>query len=124
MNHAGILILEDEAVIALSLETALRDRGFVNLVVCDTIKGATTEIKKHVPTAAIIDLMAEGSTSSVDVAQRLNQQLCHILFIADFKEDARDLPDALRGCPVIEKPFRDEEVIEKLDRIVTVWGAA
>ena len=118
MMTASVLILEDEPVVALGLEMALKDQGFENVVVCNSIWTAMSEIKKRVPRAAIIDFMEDGGASSVDVAQRLVQQSCKVVFVADFAEDARDLPYTLQDCAVIEKPFRDEDVVEKLGLVV------
>ncbi|MGK7654824.1 hypothetical protein ACSQ76_21260 [Roseovarius sp. B08] len=121
MKHASILILEDEPVIALGLETALKDYGCKSVVVCNSIRDAISEIKGHVPKGAIINLISDGSASSVDVAQWLVRQSCGVVFTADFKEEAwDDLPYRLQDCDVIEKPYRVEHVIEKLDEIVSL----
>ncbi|MGK7753206.1 MULTISPECIES: hypothetical protein [unclassified Roseovarius] len=118
MNEALVMVLEDDPVITLGLEMELRHQGFDNLVLCNSVESATSEISLRIPKVAIVDFTIDDSNSSVCIAQRLVQNACRVVFVADFEADVRNLPKTPRDCEVIEKPFRDAEVVEKISLLL------
>ncbi|MBY5987088.1 response regulator [Roseovarius atlanticus] len=117
MNHMPVLIVEDDAVVALDLELAVIDYGLQDVRTCKSVKDADREITLRAPKVAIIDVTMDCGTQSAEVAGRLIQLDCHVILLANFKEDIRKLPPSLGCCDVIEKPFRDADLRAKLERV-------
>ena len=58
-----ILIVEDEPVVALGMETTLTANGYEVLGPCRTVDAAFNEIRLHKPDQAILDIkLADGET--------------------------------------------------------------
>lgn len=117
MNHMPVLIVEDDAVVALDLELAVIDYGLQHVRTCKSVKDADREITLRAPKVAIIDVTMDCGTQSAEVAGRLIQLDCHVILLANFKEEIRKLPPSLGYCDVIEKPFRDADLRAKLERV-------
>ncbi|WP_152491112.1 response regulator [Roseovarius sp. THAF27] len=117
MNHMPVLIVEDDAVVALDLELAVIDYGLQDVRTCKSVKDADREITLRAPKVAIIDVTMDCGTQSAEVAGRLIQLDCHVILLSNFKEDIRKLPPSLGCCDVIEKPFRDADLRAKLERV-------
>lgn len=117
MNHTPVLVIEDDAIVALDLELAVIDYGLQDVRTCKSVKDADREITLRAPKVAIIDLTMDCGTQCAEIAGRLIQMDCHVILLAYFKEDIRKLPPSLGYCDVIEKPFRDADLRAKLKRI-------
>lgn len=117
MNQIPVLIIEDDPVVALDLELAFQGYGLDDVRTCKSIEDADREITLRAPKVAIVDLAIDCGTQSAEVAGRLIQLDCHVILLANFKEDIRNLPPSLGYCDVIEKPFRDADLRAKLQRV-------
>ncbi len=103
-----ILVMEDEAIIALDLETALAQAG---AKVTRATSTNAMEIAAQAPlSAAVLDLQpASGGNRAL--ARLLKQKGVPFLFYSTHgPEDVT----TMRGAPVIFKPARSEEIVSAL----------
>lgn len=117
MSRPPVLVVEDDAVVALDLELALKGYGLDDVRTCKSIEDADREITLRAPKLAIVDIAVDCGTQSAEVAGRLIQLGCHVILVANFMDDIRKLPPSLGYCDVIEKPFRDVDLRAKLERV-------
>ena len=97
-----ILLVEDEVLIAMDIESHLIDHGFEVAGPCATIRGAMALAQESDLAAAILDVNLQGG-QSFDLAKDLKSRKIPSVFISGAAE--HDLPDDLSGCPVLVKPI-------------------
>ncbi|APX89553.1 hypothetical protein BV394_07365 [Brevirhabdus pacifica] len=110
-----VMVLEDEALIALSLEMTLTDEGVVVLGPFSSVDDAKAAMKGEVD-AAILDVNL-GRDTSLDVAQTLTTRGVPFVFLTgdgDWHRVANTFPDV----PVLEKPIREVDVVVSLGRVL------
>ncbi|WP_376966978.1 response regulator [Azospirillum sp. A26] len=113
LSGLTVLIIEDEPLIALSLEDVLTDNGAVCIGPIGSIGSALKAIATHRADIALVDINLRGERID-PVADRLSTMGIPFLFTTGYGEEAR--PKAHRHRPVIAKPYSDAEVIDALLR--------
>jgi len=114
LSHiARILVLEDEGLIALDIETALQDAGVAEVVVVSNRNEALRAIEEAVCDAAILDLRIGADGWSYDVAQLLKEK--HVPFI--FSSGSAEVDDDYRDVPLVPKPFSSDQLVAALIEI-------
>jgi DNA-binding response OmpR family regulator len=96
-----VLVLEDEALIALDLEATLEDAGWSVIGPVGTLSRARDLVARSRPDIACLELNLGGETSH-DLARDLLAQEVPVVFISG--RDARALPEDLRAVPMLGKP--------------------
>ena len=95
-----VLVLEDEPVIALNLQTALLDFGYRPIAACN-IREAFAVLADHHFDAAILDVSLPGG-DSYKFAMKLKESEIPFVFTTGWYIENR--PE-FQGVPVLEKPF-------------------
>ena len=113
MNDA-ILILEDEALIAMDIEDTLGRAGYAVLLVCHDVAGALTEIEKVLPVFAFLDLNLGQNETSIEVARALAAQGVPFCFLSGYTTATVCLPDDLADRPRMSKPFKSADLIDRV----------
>lgn len=113
LSNLTVLIVEDEPLIAMSLEDALIDRGVACLGPAGSVSAALEMIEAGGFDIALLDVNLRGERVDA-VADRLAG--AGIPFIFTTGHGAEGLPDAHRTRPVIGKPFRDIDITDALAR--------
>jgi DNA-binding response OmpR family regulator len=101
----AILIVEDEALVALAMEDAVRELGAGRVHICSDASSALEAASTGLFDCAILDVMLRDGTS-VDVADRLESRGIPLMFSTG-SGDAH-LPERHRKHPLISKPFADD----------------
>jgi DNA-binding response OmpR family regulator len=115
LTGCKVLIVEDDPLIAMSLETTLCDTGAEILGPAHTVAHALKLIDASAPDAAILDYRLEKETSA-RVAARLNQLQVPFLFYTSFRGTiAQDHP----GVLIIDKPTEPDRLVSELERLTT-----
>lgn len=110
-----VLVLEDEALIALDLRDTLSDAGWDVLGPAGTIARARQLCAESLPDIACLDVNV-GAETSHDLARWLIAQGVPVIFLSG--RDARALPEDLQSLPVLGKPVDDVSLIRTLaDRL-------
>ena len=109
---AKVLVVEDDAVIALEIETTLREVGCTPLGPQASIAGALATLKVDRPDAVLLDLgLTDGRATPV--AEALAAGGVPFALLTGYAE--ADLEGALAPVPLLAKPF-ELDAIERTVR--------
>ena len=108
-----ILLVEDEILICLLIETILSDAGY-EVVVANTIDEAVDAIAQGPLAAAILDLNLKGR-KVYPVAEKL--VVADTPFIFATGGGGRDI-EGFPGRPWVGKPFQESELLAAVNKLV------
>jgi len=110
------LIVEDEVLIALSIEGYLEDLGYEAEGPFTAGAAALSWLETHTPQAAILDYsLADGACNKL--ARELRQRGIPFVIYSGYQPNA-DLPEEVRGMPWLEKPCRREDLLQALRSVL------
>lgn len=116
-----ILIVEDESLVAMLLETILEDMGCTPVGPISTVDDALAQVEGAEPLdAALLDVNVAGR-QVFPVAQALKDRGVPFVFSTGYGEGG--LPDEWRGQATIQKPFTESAVRDALMAAVGVANA-
>ncbi len=121
MAPSSILIVEDEAVVALDLKMQLEDLGYQVVGIADDAEQAMALATKHKPSLALMDIQLKGSVDGVAVAGQLRQRMdLPVIFLTSFS-DAQTVRRAAETAPYgyLTKPFQIKEVAAGVEVALT-----
>jgi DNA-binding NtrC family response regulator len=117
MPAARVLIIEDEMLIAMSIEDALSDAGFSVAGIAARVSDALALLEQHNwIDAAVMDLNLAGQPSG-PVADRLKELGIPFLVITGY--GSAGLPTHHKKAPVIAKPFEPERMVATLKDLLS-----
>jgi DNA-binding response OmpR family regulator len=102
-----LLIVEDETLIGMLLEDMLSDLGYEVVGTAPTVQQAMDVVRGSELDAAILDVNVNGEAIN-PVAAFLKDRGVPFMFASGYGE--RGVPAEFRGCPVLQKPFQQEEL--------------
>ena len=113
-----ILIVEDESLVAMLLETILEDMGALPVGAIATVDEALELLDDdHELDAALLDVNVAGR-EVFPVAEALKARGIPFVFSTGYGEGG--LPDAWRGQATIQKPFTEDAVRSALFKALGV----
>jgi DNA-binding NtrC family response regulator len=109
----SILIIEDEALIALSVESCLLDAGAAIVKIANSIAAALSALDEGIPfDAAIVDLyLADGNASPL--IQALSERGIPVV-ISTGDEIDLEHPALSKAVAILQKPHTDSDLIEAI----------
>ncbi|MBR0670230.1 response regulator [Neoroseomonas soli] len=114
LAHRRVLVIEDEALVAMLVEDALLDAGFGVIGPARSVSEAMALLDAEVPAAAVLDLNLGGETS-LSVADVLTAR--GIPFVVATGYGAAGLPPGHRHVPVLPKPYDPADLTATLERL-------
>lgn len=109
-----ILVVEDELLIATSLEMSLEGHGHSVLGPVSTVPAAQRILETAQPDLALLDYrLADSTTESLLPA--LRERRIPVCVLSGYGRD--QLPAAYADCHCLEKPFYARELVEMIDRV-------
>ena len=122
MTHAlqgrRVLVIEDESLVAMLLETILDDMGCAVVGpesnIDDGLRAATTEASLD---AALLDVNVAGR-EVFPVAEALKARGVPFVFSTGYGEAG--LPEHWRGHPTIQKPFTEAAIRDALMKVMNI----
>jgi len=111
LSGLRILLMEDEALIALDVEQLCRDSGAADVIVVRDLE-QMRNADDQAYHAAILDVMLSG-TPTMDFARTLSDQGVPFVFATGYADNADFFSD-FPGTPVIGKPYVGAELIRAL----------
>jgi DNA-binding NarL/FixJ family response regulator len=109
----SVLIVEDEALIAMGLSAQIEDMGLEVCGTTDTADGAVAQAKAHRPAIILMDMRLRGDKDGVDAALAIHDTVgSRIIFITGSREQATidrislDHPFALLFKPVSDRQLQ------------------
>lgn len=109
-----IMVVEDEALVAMLVEDALLDAGFEVLGPAATVEEAMALLAQERPDAVVLDLNLAGETST-PVADELAAR--GIPYVIATGYGASGLPSGHQDAMVLAKPYDPAELTLMLGRI-------
>jgi CheY-like chemotaxis protein len=97
-----VLIVEDDAIIALDFEDTLLGFGVETVRTAGNVVRALQLIAERAPDFALLDVGLVGGKSFV-VAERLHAMKIPFVFITGYSGEI-GIPPALKGTPMLPKP--------------------
>ena len=107
LQDRRVLIIEDESLVAMLLETVLEDLGCTPIGPAATVDEGLRLIENHDPDAALLDVNVAGH-QVFPAAEALKAKGVPFVFSTGYGEGG--LPDEWRGHPTIQKPFTEATV--------------
>ena len=111
-----VLVVEDEFSVALLIEDMLEDIGCVVVASVARLDQAIEAAEAHALDAAILDVNLGGRTS-YEVADALIRRGVPFVFSTGY--GASGVKAEYRAVPVVQKPFRAEDLEAALRRALT-----
>jgi CheY-like chemotaxis protein len=101
-DSASVLVVEDEALIAMDLQSLLEEAGYRVLGPANSTAAAMALLAGHDPDVAILDVNL-GRSDVFGVANELATRKTKLIFLTG--HTAQKLPPAHRHRPLVAKPF-------------------
>ncbi len=118
MTGHGILIVQDDALLAEGLRIVVEDAGYHVVGVARDTAGADRLALKHRPALAIVDMKLELDVDGIATATALKRAHgLEIMITTGFpdsvsqREGVHDL-----ACAVVRKPYTDEDILQAVKR--------
>jgi CheY-like chemotaxis protein len=117
-----VLIVEDEILIALELESLLQDAGHEVLGIAACAGEAIAMGKDTGPDLAFVDIHLTDGPTGVEVARQLARHGVMVLFMT---ANAKRIPDDFaQAYGVIAKPYTERGVKQALDYVIGISEGA
>jgi len=113
MNNTNILIVEDESIVAMEIESYIEKLGYSVVGICSNAEDAFKRIEDNPVDIVMMDIRLKGSMDGVDAAVRIKEEDPHteIIFLTAHLDDY-NVDRAIKIDPVayLSKPFNREEL--------------
>ena len=119
MREGEVLVLEDEALIAMDIEMTLEEAGYHRVSVHSDSQSALEKIANTQPTAALLDFNLGKGKTSLDVAKLLKDRGVPFVFLTGYTDATVALPDDLADVKRIAKPFQDTELVKTVNGMMS-----
>ena len=109
MSKIGILVVEDESIVAKDIQQSLKKLGYEVLGVCSTGEDAMEKAEQIKPGLILMDIMLKGEISGIEAADFVKQKLnIPVIFLTAYA-DSSTLSKAKVTEPYgyIIKPFKE-----------------
>jgi CheY-like chemotaxis protein len=108
-----VLIVEDESLVAMLIEDMLTDLGYEVAAIVGRLEQARESARELDVDFALIDLNLSGARTD-DIAAILSERGIPFVFATGY--GAAGVVDAWRDAPVLQKPFRIEDLARAIAR--------
>jgi CheY-like chemotaxis protein len=115
LSSHRVLVVEDEMMILMIIEDMLADLGCESVSAASTVDQAIALVDAQIFDAAMLDMNLDG-TKSHAIADALAARGVPFIFSTGYS--AHDMRDGYRDRPVLKKPFKYEELVETLTRLL------
>jgi DNA-binding NtrC family response regulator len=119
MTGTRILVIEDEYLIALEIQSVLADGGFVEVEHAATEEEALLHIEQGGFTAAVADANLYGRGIS-RIAAALTARAVPFVIVTGYGRES--LPAEVAHAPLVEKPFDSRLLLQAVTRLLAPAG--
>lgn len=106
------LIIEDESLIAMAIEDALRDCGFTSFDVAISADEAVAAATRKCPDLITADVKLRPGCGITAVQSICSEQPIPVIFITG---SPGDVSIRMLGHPLVEKPFNADHIMAALE---------
>lgn len=117
MKNINVLIVEDEAIVALDLENKLEENGYHVLGTVDSYEEAVNFLDLEKPDVVLMDIMIKGTKTGIDLARKINEKNEMPVIFLTANNDDKVIKEIASTKPYgfITKPFDLREVISTIE---------
>lgn len=117
MSTARVLVVEDESIIALDIQTSLQNAGYQVVSIATSAEEAINDTAVLQPDLVLMDIRLRGSIDGVEIAEQIRQtwQLPVIFLTAHADENTLVRAKKVQPFGYILKPFEDRELITMIE---------
>jgi signal transduction histidine kinase len=117
MSFAKILIVEDESIIALDIQTSLQAAGYAVVAIATTAEEALAATAQYSPQLVLMDIHLRGDGDGIQTADRIRHDFHLPVVYLTAHADETTLNKAKATAPFgyILKPFEDRELITTVE---------
>ena len=122
MNKAKILIVEDEAIIAMEIESQLQSLGYENTSIVDTGDKTISKTKADKPDIILMDIRIKGEMDGIETAEVIRNQFgIPVIFSTTYLDEKR-IERAKITMPFgyVLKPIQERDLKVTLDMALYV----
>ena len=116
LSGRRVLVIEDETLILMMIEVMLSDLGCEAITAAATVDKALALIDAHAFDAAMLDMNMNGHPSH-PVAEALVAR--GVPFVYCTGNNSHKWMDVSHDQPVLKKPFKHEQLVETLTRLLS-----
>ncbi len=113
-SQGRVLVVEDEMIVAMLVEDMMSDLGFEIAGVAGRLNDAFRHLEKMDFDVAVLDVSLNGE-QVFPFARALEER--HIPFVFATAYGARGIPSEFAKHPVVQKPFRAEDLAQAIEKI-------
>ncbi|WOI53375.1 HWE histidine kinase domain-containing protein [Parvularcula sp. LCG005] len=110
-----VLIVEDEAIIAMDIEQMVADAGYGIYDVCGSLEEGLAAVARGRPDLAVLDANLAGKPS-IEIAIKLAEMGVPLLFSTGY-DRILNLPFDLKDTPILSKPVNERRLIQTLNQL-------
>lgn len=112
MTQETILVVEDEAIVALELRTRLQELGYRVPETCSTGHQALAMVEQHHPDLVLMDIMLKEEPDGIDTGQviRNNYQIPLIFLTAYADDETLERAKFAEPSGYLIKPFEERQL--------------
>lgn len=110
-----ILVVEDEALVSMLIETMLGDLGCRSVWYASGVSEALELLRQRTPDAAVLDLNLAGEPA-YPIADRLTRDAVPFIFATGYGRDG--LAPEWSATPVVQKPFERQDLAAALATVL------
>lgn len=117
MSTAKILIVEDESIIALDIQTSLQKAGYQVVAIATTAEEALSEVAHLQPDLVLMDVHLSGEIDGVETAEQIRQNwhLPVVFLTAHADEPTLSRAKKVQPFGYILKPFEERELVTTVE---------
>lgn len=120
-GNASILVVEDEALIAMDLQALLEDAGYRVIGPANSIAAALKLLEREKPDLALLDVNL-GGVDVFELADVLAVRDSRMIFLTG--HTAQRLPEIHRHRPLVAKPYLPHMLLQAVQRALLQNTAA
>jgi DNA-binding NtrC family response regulator len=116
LDAKTVLVIEDQFLIAIDTEQALRNAGAVDVRLASSVRDALKMLTSFVPDVVVLDFVLGDGTGS-DVAKVLTDRQVPFVFATGYGDNV-PIPGPYRHVPTVRKPFSVDDLVSQLNLAV------
>lgn len=113
-----ILLLEDEAFLAMDLALTLQADGYQVLGPCRSVEEAREAVARLHPDAAVLDINLGDGADSFEFTKILDDADVPFLFVSGYSAATVPLPAAIADRPRLSKPVDNAALIAAIEALI------
>lgn len=116
LDAKSVLVIEDQFLIAIDTEQALRKAGAVDVRLASSVRDALQVLASFVPDVVVLDFLL-GDGTGADVAKVLTDLQVPFVFATGYGDNV-PIPAPYKHVPIVRKPFSVDDLVSQLNLTV------